>query len=164
MYERPIHAQPGTVQKRASIIAWTRARFASGYCASLLGSLLGAVGFGIGSVYLFGWWLSRYKDDAGLETIGVGLWVMFTAACAGAAVGCFIALRLRRHCRAAATAALVALVVPGAALVSFELLPEWLTPYAIAMIPFLAPLAARRVGLIGKPGGRRCRGEPLARS
>ena len=154
MYERPVHAQPGSMRKRASIVAWTRARCASGYCASLLGSLLGAIVFGIGSVYLFGWWVSRYWDDAGLETIGVGLWVVFTAACAGTAVGCFIALRLRRHGRAVATAALMALVVPGASLASFELLPERLTSVALTMIPFVAPLSARRVVLIGRPGGR----------
>lgn len=131
---------------------WRRTHRSVGYCATLLGSLLGAIVLAVAGGYLSVWWMNRYTEDLGLEAIGYGFLAMGVGACTGGAVGGFIALRLRRHRRAGTTLAVLAVLVPGVAVASFELVPERLSPSVEAIILLVTPLVARRVSLIGAGG------------
>ena len=128
---------------------WRRTHGSAGYCATWLGSLAGAIVLAVAGAYLCGWWINRYSEDTGLESIGYGFLALGVGACVGAAVGGFVALRLRRHRRAGTTLAVLAVLVPGVAAASFEVVPQGLSPHVETIILLVTPLLARRVSLIG---------------
>ena len=143
MRGQPGRAHPGTMRTRR------RTHRSAGYCATWLGSLVGAIVLAVAGGYLSGWWMYRYSEDTGLESIGYGFLALGIGACVGAAVGGFVALRLRRHRRAGTTLAVLAVLVPGVSVASFEVVPQVLSPYVETIMLLVTPLLARRVSLIG---------------
>ncbi len=128
--------EPKSLMERDSV-----AQSAESYFLTLVGAITG----GIAAGYAAGWILERSSPRRGLESVAEGFQDVGTIlgfGFLGAAAGCYMLLRVRRHAAAGTTAGtLLAVIATSTFLVYFLPTTAWV------VLLLLSPLLARYVVL-----------------